>query len=71
MNATTVSLIESGRLKPYDSQRQKLAAALGIAVDEITAMDRIPEPSQREIVQNRERLSGRRSTAANPKGPMP
>jgi transcriptional regulator with XRE-family HTH domain len=30
LNATTVGLIESGRLLPYDSQLVKLAAALNL-----------------------------------------
>jgi len=30
MNQTTVGQIEAGRLQPYPSQLQKLAAALGV-----------------------------------------
>ncbi len=33
LNPSTVGLIESGRLIPYESQAGKLAAALGVSVD--------------------------------------
>lgn len=34
LNATTIGLIESGRLKAYQSQINKLAIALGLTEDE-------------------------------------
>ena len=35
MNASTISAIELGRAMPYDGQVAKLAAALGVALDEL------------------------------------
>ena len=35
MAATDVGKIESGRLRPYPRQVQKIARALGVAVDEL------------------------------------
>ena len=34
LNASTITLIEAGRLKPYEGQLTKLAIALGITKDE-------------------------------------
>ncbi len=33
LNPSTVGLIESGRLIPYDGQAEKLAQALGVSVE--------------------------------------
>jgi transcriptional regulator with XRE-family HTH domain len=38
MNATTVSLIETGRLRPYPGQLAKLAHALGVAEEQAHAL---------------------------------
>ena len=35
LNATTVSWIESGRFRPYRVQRQKLARALGLTLQDL------------------------------------
>ncbi len=35
LNPTTISLIESGRLQPYESQIQKLADAFGVKPEDI------------------------------------
>lgn len=35
LNAVTVNLIENDRFRPYESQLEKLAAALGVPVEEL------------------------------------
>ena len=35
LNASTVGLIETGRLRPYDGQLMKLAEALDLRVEEL------------------------------------
>ena len=35
VHATTISQIESGRLKPYPAQLAKLAAALGVSIRDL------------------------------------
>ena len=45
LNATTVSLIESGRFIPYDKQLAKLGRALGVPEDEVpTLLERDSRP---------------------------
>jgi transcriptional regulator with XRE-family HTH domain len=38
LHTTTISLLESGRLKPYRVQAQKLAVAFGVTAEEVTAL---------------------------------
>jgi len=45
LNPTTVGLIESGRLRPYDSQLRKLGKALGFPEAEIHALLEHPSGS--------------------------
>lgn len=42
LNASTVGLIESGRLIPYESQAEKLASALGVTVEVLNLPTSVP-----------------------------
>ena len=42
LNPSTVGVIESGRLIPYDSQAEKLAQALGVAVEILNLPTSVP-----------------------------
>ena len=50
VNQTTISLIESGRLRPYPAQLEKIARALGWPLDEA---DRLVEAADPEHSDHR------------------
>ena len=59
MNATTISLIESGRFRPYPAQVGKLAKALGCAPSQLSSLIEDPPGSSPDLSANPQARSER------------